>query len=175
MRDMANADVVVDKDERDSVVLSVYLVRTSCRWWSRPSVHRPTNILSVNAVIFARLATMPAHLFQADFPFNEFDFAIFLTIEMHLCVTNAAYRKLLSFLRKASTGFMSTTPGIVGSRGTRSATDHHSAGGPPLRLRRDVQHRRTASVYRDKDGISLESFNSQTIIISRSVTVVDAQ
>ena len=129
--------------------------------------------LSLVPVIIGRLVYTPTDLFRADFTFNTIDFFIFVTIKMQLAVINAAYPNLLAFVSKASTRFMNTTPGLetYGQHSTHSANRKASANHAPLKLRNDVQMRTTTIARGHQDDASVQSFNSQAIMVSKSVTV----
>ncbi|KAK0247096.1 hypothetical protein LTS09_017765 [Friedmanniomyces endolithicus] len=126
--------------------------------------------------IMARLYYTPAHLFAADFTFTALDIFALLTIEMHLTIMNAAYPNLLAFLSKTSTGFMNTaqagnTTGSHNAYGdgrTESSRHHHH-----VKLRTDATCHSSVVAGGAHDAASVKSFNSQQIMISKSVIVRD--
>ncbi|TKA35359.1 hypothetical protein B0A54_13438 [Friedmanniomyces endolithicus] len=120
--------------------------------------------------IAARLYYTPKRLFSSDFTFNALDLFILLTVEMHLIIMNAAYPNLLAFLSKTSTGFMNTaqtgsTSGSHNIQGRTESSCHH------VKVRNDATSHTTIVANRTQDATSVESFNSQQIMIPKSVMV----
>ncbi|KAK1816361.1 hypothetical protein LTR12_009252 [Friedmanniomyces endolithicus] len=127
---------------------------------------------SLVGFITARLYYTPNQLFSSDFTFNALDLFVLLTIEMHLMIMNAAYPNLLAFLSKTSTGFMNTaqtgtTSGSHNANGRSESSRHH------VKLRNDATSHATVVANRAQDATSVKSFNSQQIMISKSVMVRD--
>ncbi len=122
--------------------------------------------------ITARLYYTPNQLFSSDFTFNALDLFVLLTIEMHLMIMNAAYPNLLAFLSKTSTGFMNTaqtgtTSGSHNANGRSESSHHH------VKLRNNATSHATVVANRAQDATSVKSFNSQQIMISKSVMIRD--
>jgi len=120
--------------------------------------------------ITARLYYTPDHLLSSDFTFNALDLFILLTVKMHLMIMNAAYPNLLAFLSKTSTGFMNTaqtgsTSGSHNIQGRTESSRHH------VKLRNDATSHTTVVANRTQDDTSVKSFNSQQIMIPKSVMV----
>ena len=138
------------------------------------SIGQWLTVTSLVAVILARLTYTPVDLFRPNFTFNTLDFFILLTIDMHLAIINAAYPNLLVFVSKTSTGFVNTAPGIssLNQSSTRSGNRNASSNQPALKLRNDEQSQTRTVARGNLDNISLESFDSQAIMVSKSVTVV---
>ncbi len=87
-------------------------------------------------------------------------------------IMNAAYPNLLAFLSKTGTGFMNTaqtgtTSGSHNANGRSESSRHH------VKLRNDATSHATVVANRAQDATSVKSFNSQQIMISKSVMVRD--
>ncbi|TKA69924.1 hypothetical protein B0A55_07978 [Friedmanniomyces simplex] len=143
------------------------------QWWRKlkASLWFSLAIILVGLVI-ARLSYTPEHLFHSDFTFDAIEFFIILTVELHLMIMNAAYPNLLAFLGKTSTGFMNTAQTGTTS-GSHNANGRSGTFRPHIKLRNDPTSHVSAVGRREKDATSVRSFNSQQIMISKSVTVRD--
>ncbi|KAK0261932.1 hypothetical protein LTR35_017797 [Friedmanniomyces endolithicus] len=142
-------------------------------WWRKlkASMWFSLAIILVGFII-ARLYYTPDHLFASDFTYNALDHFILLTVEMHLIIMNAAYPNLLAFLSKTSTGFMNTaqtgtTSGFHNAYGRTGSSRHH------VKLRNDATSHASVVANRAQDATSEKSFNSQQIMISKSVMIRD--
>ncbi|KAK0301889.1 hypothetical protein LTR01_009094 [Friedmanniomyces endolithicus] len=142
-------------------------------WWRKlkASMWFSLAIILVGFII-ARLYYTPDHLFASDFTYNALDIFILLTVEMHLIIMNAAYPNLLAFLSKTSTGFMNTaqtgtTSGFHNAYGRTGSSRHH------VKLRNDATSHASVVANRAQDATSVMSFNSQQIMISKSVMIRD--
>ncbi|KAK5743953.1 hypothetical protein LTR17_002291 [Elasticomyces elasticus] len=144
---------------------------TQMQWWRKLNASLWFSLaIILDGFIIARLSYTPEHLFWLDFTFDAITFFIILTVELHIVIMNAAYPNLLSFLSKTSTGFMNTVP-TVSTSGSHNANSQFQR----IKLRNDPTSRISAMAKREEDGISMKSFNSQQIMISKSVTITDEQ
>ncbi|TKA41915.1 hypothetical protein B0A54_06596 [Friedmanniomyces endolithicus] len=155
-------------------LLSSRMVWTAqMHWWRKLKASMWFSLgLILVGFITARLYYTPNQLFSSDFTFNALDLFVLLTIEMHLMIMNAAYPNLLAFLSKTSTGFMNTaqtgtTSGSHNANGRSESSRHH------VKLRNDATSHATVVANRAQDATSVKSFNSQQIMISKSVMVRD--
>lgn len=127
-------------------------------------------------MIILRLVYTPTDLFRRDYTFNTIEFFIFLTVEMHLCIMNAAYPNLLVFVNKASTGFLNTAPrqNSVTHSGSGSSKRwrNESIAANSLKLRDDpVAHLTNTAYGGNSKDIMMASHGSQSIMVQKSVTV----
>ncbi|KAK5125446.1 hypothetical protein LTR85_000555 [Meristemomyces frigidus] len=127
--------------------------------------------LIVSGVIIARLTVSPTALFEADYTYDIVTFSILLSLELHLFIMNAAYVNLLSFIKKTTTGFMNTT--AVGNSETGRSL--HSGLFRQPKLRGSIHNRLTTLAQGNADNTSLRSFDSQAIMVTRSVAVDERQ
>ncbi|KAK0946296.1 hypothetical protein LTR48_002425 [Friedmanniomyces endolithicus] len=155
-------------------LLSSRMVWTAqMHWWRKLKASMWFSLgLILVGFITARLYYTPNQLFSSDFTFNALDLFVLLTIEMHLMIMNAAYPNLLAFLSKTGTGFMNTaqtgtTSGSHNANGRSESSRHH------VKLRNDATSHATVVANRAQDATSVKSFNSQQIMISKSVMVRD--
>ncbi|KAK0828579.1 hypothetical protein LTR73_004888 [Friedmanniomyces endolithicus] len=153
-------------------LLSSRMVWTAqVHWWRKLKASMWFGLgLILVGFIAARLYYTPKRLFSSDFTFNALDLFILLTVEMHLIIMNAAYPNLLAFLSKTSTGFMNTaqtgsTSGSHNIQGRTESSRHH------VKVRNDATSHTTVVANRTQDATSVESFNSQQIMIPKSVMV----
>ncbi|KAK4539217.1 hypothetical protein LTR36_000872 [Oleoguttula mirabilis] len=122
---------------------------------------------SVSGVIIARLITPPARLSGVDYSYDAVNFFILISLELHLCIMNAAYVSLLSFINKTTTGFMNTTAAYSSETGP----SQHSGVFRQRKSRSDNHNRSTTLAQGCADGTSLKSFDSQAIMVTRSVAI----
>ncbi|KAK1824069.1 hypothetical protein LTR12_001602 [Friedmanniomyces endolithicus] len=155
-------------------LLSSRMVWTAqMHWWRKLKASMWFSLgLILVGFITARLYYTPNQLFSSDFTFNALDLFVRLTIEMHLMIMNAAYPNLLAFLSKTSTGFMNTaqtgtTSGSHNANGRSESSHHH------FQLRNNATSHATVVANRAQDATSVKSFNSQQIMISKSVMIRD--
>lgn len=151
------------------------------------------------ACIALRLASTPSRTFDPDWTFRDTLPSIYAQVELHLININATYASLRSFLDKASTGFIvSSVPPLSSSKsrsgrgvyghGTHNGTGAYgmqpigakggsggsSSGGSKMKLRADIQSIYTPTVNGggvSGDRVSVKSYDSQAIMVRRSVDV----
>ena len=130
----------------------------------------------LSAVVLLKLLIIPSDLFRDDWTFTTIDFFVWLTVELHTAIVNAAYPNLLAFFGKTSTGFMNTTPGVrtYGQHSTHSLPNWSTTAKlqrQSMKLGNDMPVEISTMVRGNLEEASVKSFDSRAIMISKSVTI----
>jgi hypothetical protein len=122
--------------------------------------------------MIAFLLSQPPVLFTTeDFTSDSIASLIRTTVEVNLAVMNAAYPGLLAFVSNTTTGFMNTAPADP-SLSRNSGKDKICARmTDPLGIRVQSGGDYKAAARAGGENVSLRSFDSQAIMISKPITL----